>query len=170
LWVKATLHHAIPWTSIIASTQQFEPLPTPSDLPDAHVVIFDGKCVFCQKQVRNLRKFDGGDRLAFVSLHDPLVAERYPDLTYDQMMDQLYLIPSKSSGRSDQRYGGAEAVAYLTTQFPRLWLLAPILNFPFLMPVWQFFYRLVANRRYKIAGKQPDACDPDGTCDLHFKK
>ena len=57
------------------------------------MVIYDGKCVFCQKQVRNLRKFDGGDRLAFVSLHDPLVAERYPDLTYEQMMDQMYVIP-----------------------------------------------------------------------------
>ena len=156
--------------STINAALKLDPLPTPADLPDAHVVIFDGKCVFCQKQVRNLRKFDGGERLAFVSLHDPLVAERYPDLTYEQMMDQMYVIPAKSTGKSDQRYGGAEGVAFLSTQFPRLWILAPILNFPFAMPLWQFMYRQVANRRYKIAGEQADPCDEDGTCDLHFKK
>ena len=155
---------------VISTSQQPDPLPTPVDLPDAHVVIYDGKCVFCEQQVRNLQWWDGGDRLAFVSLHDPLVAERYPDLKYEQMMDQMYVIPAKSTGKSDQRYGGAKAAAYLSTQFPRLWLLAPVLNFPFAMPLWQFLYRQVANRRYKIAGKQNDACDPDGTCDLHFKK
>ena len=134
------------------------------------MVIYDGKCVFCDRQVRNLRWWDGGDRLAFISLHDPLVIERYPDLTHDQMMDQMFVIPAKSTGRGDQRYGGAEAIAYLATQFPKLWLLAPVLNFPLAMPLWQWGYRQVANRRYKIAGKQDDACEPEGTCDLHFKK
>jgi len=145
-------------------------LPTPAELPDAHVVIYDGKCVFCQRQVKNLRWFDGKDRLAFVSLHDQFVAENYPDLTYEMLMDQMYIIPGKSTGKNEHRYGGAEGVAFLSTQFGKLWILAPILNFPFMMPVWQFFYRQVANRRYKIAGKQDDACDEDGTCDLHFKK
>ena len=156
--------------STINAAPKLDTLPTPADLPDAHVVIFDGKCVFCQKQVRNLRKFDGGERLAFVSLHDPLVAERYPDLTYEQMMDQMYVIPAKSTGKGDQRYGGAEGVAFLSTKFARLWILAPILNFPFAMPLWQFMYRQVANRRYKIAGEKADPCDEDGTCDLHFRK
>ena len=62
--------------------QQLDPLPTPADLPDAHVVIYDGECVFCQQQVKNLRRFDGGDRLAFISLHDPLVAERSVSYTH----------------------------------------------------------------------------------------
>lgn len=86
------------------------------------------------------------------------------------MMDQMYVVPAESSGKSDRRYGGAEAVAYLSTRLPRLWLAAPILHFPFAMPLWQFLYRQVANRRYKIAGEQADPCDEDGTCDLHFKK
>ena len=68
-----------------------EDLPTPAERPDGDVVIFDGKCVFCIGQVRNLLKFDGKERLAFMSLHDPEVTQRFPDLTYDQMMKQMYL-------------------------------------------------------------------------------
>ncbi len=156
--------------STISKKPQLDPLPTPAELPDADVVIFDGKCKFCQQQVRNLRWWDGKNRLAFVSLHDPFVAERYPDLTHEQMMDQIYVVPAESTGKSDRRYGGAAAIAYLSTRLPRLWLAAPVLHFPFAMPIWQFCYRQVAKRRYKIAGEQDDGCDPDGSCDLHFKK
>jgi hypothetical protein len=45
---------------------------------------------------------------------------------------------------------------------PRLWCLAPLLHIPGSLPLWQFLYRQVAKRRYKIAG----TCE-DGTCRLH---
>ena len=145
--------------------------PSPGDYPGADVVIYDGQCVFCTKQVSNLMKLDGKNRLAFVSLHDEFVAEQFPDLGYDQLMEQIYLVPSagEEGGYSSQRLGGAAAIRHLTCRLPKLWIMAPLMHIPFTMPFWQWGYKQIAKRRYKIAGKSGPQCDDDGSCDLHFK-
>lgn len=136
-------------------------LPSLDDRPRADVVIFDGECKFCQGQVARLARWDRAERLAFVSLHDPRVAERYPDLTHEQMMDQMYIID-----QSGNRHGGAAAFRYLSRKMPVLWPVAPFLHIPWSLPIWQWGYRQVAKRRYKISGKQ--SCDGDA-CEVHFK-
>jgi hypothetical protein len=35
------------------------------------------------------------------------------------------------------------------------------------MPLWQFLYRQVAKRRYRLAKQKGDVCE-SGSCDLHF--
>ena len=144
-------------------------LPSPNQFPRADVVIFDGNCVFCTKQVGNLMRLDGKNRLAFVSLHDPFVAREFPDLHHDQLMEQIYLVPNSAEGYTADRYGGAAAIRYLSRRLPKLWIVAPIFHIPFTMPIQQWVYQQVAKRRYKIAGKTGTACDENGTCDLHFK-
>lgn len=137
-------------------------LPTPDENPAADVVIFDGHCKFCTAQVQRLARWDrGGKRLAFLSLHDPAVAKRYPELTYDQMMEEMYLVDQRGN-----RHAGAAAFRYLTTRLPRLYPLAPLMHLPFTLPIWKWGYRQVAKRRY-LAGKTTD-CD-DGACKVHFK-
>jgi len=140
-----------------------EDLPTPADRPDADVVIFDGKCVFCTGQVRNLLKLDGKGRLAFMSLHDPEVERQFPELTYDQMMKQMYVVDSAGN-----HHGGARAVRYLSRRLPKLWILAPLTHIPFTLPIQQWVYDQVAKRRYKIANRDGMECD-DGACAIHFK-
>ena len=56
-------------------------LPDPTDRPQADVVIWDGRCNFCLKQVQRLRRMDIFGQLAYLSLHDARVGERYPDLS-----------------------------------------------------------------------------------------
>ena len=141
-------------------TDQQSKLATPLERPEADVVIYDGECSFCTRQVRRLDRFDGGNRLAFVSLHDPLVAERFPDLSHDDMMRQMYIIDQRGN-----RHGGAAAFRYLTRRLPRLWLLAPLLHIPFSLPLWQWAYMQVAKRRYRISAATE--CD-NGACEIHF--
>ncbi len=136
-------------------------LPDPDETPGADVVIYDGHCNFCTAQVSNLRRLDvGGPRLAFLSLHDQRVAERYPDLKHDDLMKQMYVIDSH-----DRRHGGADAVRYLTRRLPMLWIAAPILHIPGTATLWRWMYNEVAKRRYKLAGK---SCENDA-CEIHFK-
>lgn len=136
-------------------------LPDPESLTDADVVIYDGQCNFCQGQVKNLRRFDlGGQRLAFLSLHDPRVSQRYPDLSHQQLMDQMYVVD-----RKDRRHGGADAVRYLSRRLPLLWIAAPILHLPGSARLWRWMYGQVAKRRYKLAGK---SCEDDA-CSVHVK-
>jgi predicted DCC family thiol-disulfide oxidoreductase YuxK len=132
-------------------------LPTPEEVADADVVIYDGQCSFCRARVKQLAWLDGGRRLAFLSLHDPAVAERYPDLTYDQLMKEMYVVD-----RHGRRHAGAAGFRYLSRRLPLLFPLAPLM--PFSMPLWHSLYGLVARNRY-LFGKT-EVCE-DGACKLH---
>ncbi len=82
---------------------QTQPLPDPDDHPAADVVIYDGQCNFCKRQVLNLSRLDCcGHRLAFISLHDPRVSERYPALTFEELMKQMYVVPSAAQRMAGQ--------------------------------------------------------------------
>jgi predicted DCC family thiol-disulfide oxidoreductase YuxK len=136
-------------------------LPDPDTLSDSDVVIYDGECNFCRSQVSNLRRLDCcGKRLSFLSLHDPRVAERYPDLSHDELMEQMFVVD-----RSDRRHAGADAFRYLSRRLPLLWVAAPILHIPGTAGLWRWIYRQVAKRRYKLAGK---SCEND-VCSVHLK-
>lgn len=136
-------------------------LPGPEVRPDADVVIYDGHCRICTGGVQFLSRFDWGGRLAYLSLHDPQVAERYPDLTYDQMMEEMYVVDRQGTKR-----GGAPAFRYLTRRLPLLWIVAPIMHIPFSMYLWSWIYRQIARARYRF-GKVDD-CE-NGACKVHFK-
>lgn len=137
------------------------PLPGPRERPDAHVVIFDGHCQFCQRQVRRLHALDRRGILAYVSLHDALAAELAPNLTHDQLMEQMYVVE-----RDGTQHGGAAAFRFLTRHLPLLWPLAPVLHIPGSLRLWSWLYRQVAIRRYRW--NKPD-CE-GGTCQVHFGK
>lgn len=137
-------------------------LPDPDDVPGADVVLYDGHCRFCIGQVRNMRRADLTGRLAFLSLHDIRVGERYPDLSHEQLMAQMYVID-----RHGRRHGGPSALRYLTRRLPLLWPLAPLLHIPFSLPIWNWLYQQIARRRYWFG--RIETCD-DGACQVHFGK
>jgi predicted DCC family thiol-disulfide oxidoreductase YuxK len=150
-------------TAVATPDRKTVRLPPPAERPEADIVIYDGECRFCTGQVENLARWDSRGRLAFLSLHDPEVAKRFPDLTYDQLMEEMVVVD-----QAGNRYGGAAAFRYLTTRLPRLYLLAPFMHIPFTMPLWKWGYRQIAKRRYRIAGKTGEACE-DEACKVHFK-
>ena len=136
-------------------------LPSPADRPTAEVLIYDGHCRICTAQVERLARWDRGGRLAFLSLHDPEVRRRYPDLSHDYLMTNMVLVD-----REGRRHAGAAAARALSTRLPMLWPLAPFLHIPLMMPVWQWCYRQIAKRRYLFGKRAP--CDGDA-CAVHFK-
>ena len=135
-------------------------LPSPADRPDADVVIYDGECGICSSQIKKLSHWDGHGRLAYLSLHDPEVARRWPDMTHDRLMQEMAVVD-----RLGRRHWGPEAIRYLTRRLPRLWWAAPFTHFPGSMFVMRPMYRWVARNRYRLSGH---ACD-NGSCSLHVK-
>lgn len=133
-------------------------LPTPAERPNADVVIFDGNCPFCRAQVQRLHRWGGG-RLAFRSLHDPEVARLYPDLTHEQLMREMYVVD-----RRGRRHAGAASLRYLSRRLPRLWIVAPLLHFPFSLPIWRWLYQQVAKRRYQLFAER-GGCE-GGVCSV----
>ncbi len=122
------------------------------------LVIFDGQCRFCRAQIDLVRRADVTRRLAFVSLHDPVVARRFPDLDHARLMQRLYVVD-----RQGRRHGGAAALRVIARRLPLLWWAVPLLHIPGSLPVWNFLYRQVAARRYWF-GRHLDC--PDDACRL----
>jgi predicted DCC family thiol-disulfide oxidoreductase YuxK len=134
-------------------------LPSPAQRPEADVVLYDGNCRICSSQIRRLPWWDCQGNLSYLSLHDPEVGRRYPDLTHDMLMRDMYIVD-----RAGHRHRGAAAIRYLSRRLRRLWWLAPVLHIPFSLPVWQFLYRQIADRRYRFG--RVETCDGDA-CSLH---
>jgi predicted DCC family thiol-disulfide oxidoreductase YuxK len=76
-------------------------------------------------------------------------------------MKEIYIVDS--TGR---RHPGADALRRLSRRLPTLWWLAPVLHIPGTLPLWQWLYRQIANRRYRF-GTTAD-CD-DGACRVHIR-
>jgi predicted DCC family thiol-disulfide oxidoreductase YuxK len=146
---------------IMDTTDKRARLVDPGQRPESDVVIYDGHCRFCTAQVQRLASWDGQARLAFLSLHDPRTAQLCPDLTPEQLMEQLYVVTS-----GGQRFGGAAALRYLSRRLPRLWPLAPLMHIPFSLPLWQTLYRVVARYRYRWG--RTEACET-GSCNVHYR-
>ena len=149
----------------MSATLEAEPLtlPNPVDRPEADVVLFDGHCRFCRAAVTRLDRLDSRGQLAYLSLHDPVVSERWPQLSHEQLMADMHLV-----SRAGDVYRGVDAYRYMSTRMPRLWWLAPLLHFPFSMPLWRMLYRQVAKRRYLIFGKT-QTCE-HGVCQIPKRK
>jgi predicted DCC family thiol-disulfide oxidoreductase YuxK len=140
-------------------------LTDPDQSPATDVVIYDGECNFCKAQVARLRSLDRfGQRLSFISLHDPRVNERYPDLTHDQLMEQMFVVDQQGN-----RFGGSDAVRYLSRRLPLLWPAMPILHLPGTAGLWRWAYHQVAKRRYKISGRSGKDCQ-NGACSIHLNR
>jgi predicted DCC family thiol-disulfide oxidoreductase YuxK len=146
----------------VATAASTPPLADPSQRPGADVILFDGQCRFCRAQVQRLARWDKQGRLAFLSLHDPRVAQWYPDLTHEALMQEMYLVDGQG-----RRHRGAAAIRYLSRKLWPLCLVAPLLHVPFSLPLWQWGYRLVARRRYLFG--RIDDCSDD-TCALHWQR
>jgi len=134
-------------------------LPSLDQRPNADVVIYDGHCRICTAQIERLARLDPAGRLAYLSLHDPEVSRRYPDLSHERLMQEMYVVDQQG-----RRHHGAEAIRHLSRRLPRLWWLAPLLHLPGTMSLWQWLYRQIANRRYRFG--RVESCD-GGTCHLH---
>jgi predicted DCC family thiol-disulfide oxidoreductase YuxK len=136
------------------------PLPTPIDRPHADIVIYDGHCRICTAQVERLARWDTHGRMSYLSLHDPEVRERFPDLSHDYLLTNMVVVDGQGNYHS-----GADGFRHLAKCLPWLWWLAVLMHIPFTMPIWRWGYRQFAKRRYLIGGKVD--CD-DGACAVHF--
>jgi predicted DCC family thiol-disulfide oxidoreductase YuxK len=134
------------------------PLSDPDQRPGRAVVIYDGHCIFCTKQVQRIARFDFGQLFTYLSLHDGRVSQRYPNLTFQQLMDQMWLV--LPDGR---QFGGIDAVRVISRKLWILWPLAVILHIPFTGWLWRSLYRTVARFRYYLGGKK--SCD-NGQCSI----
>lgn len=133
-------------------------LPSPEDCPGVDVVIYDGKCNFCISKVRGIASKDSRGRFAYLSMHDPAVAQRYPDLDPQRLNFEMCLVDNWG-----KRYWGIYAIRKIAARVPSMWWLAFLLYIPGAMLVAKWIYGRVARRRYRLGGMAD--CD-SGSCQV----
>lgn len=139
-------------------------LPSPDEHPNADVVIYDGDCRICTAQVGKLPWWDCQQKLSYLSLHDPELAERWPDLSHERLMEEMCLIDTHGN-----RHWGPAAIRYLTRRLRRLWWATPLLYFPGSMFLWRPLYRWIARNRYRLSRSRKGGTEDcgDDACKLH---
>ncbi len=123
------------------------------------VVIYDGRCPFCTRQVERLKRFAGPDKkIRFESFQDPSVLARFPQLSYDDCMKEIKLVTAEG-----KIFGGAHAIFSVLGRNPFFRPLRWLYDCPVLKPLFDLGYRMVARNRYQI----PSHDCPSGTCARH---
>ncbi len=98
-------------------------------------VIYDGRCSFCVRSMRQLERWDTEGTLEFLDSHTPAVRTRYPSIGEAELEGSLQLIASDGT-----RWSGADAFETLVKVLPPVrWL-----RWAFRVP----FGRVLARRTY----------------------
>lgn len=115
------------------------------------VVLFDGVCNLCNGAVQFIIKRDPAEKFLFASLQSPAAKQLLGE--FELSTDDLYSVIVLKNGK---RYDRSDALIEIAKDLPGLW---PVLTCFRILP--KFFrdamYKLVANNRYRIFGRQ-DSC------------
>jgi len=119
-------------------------------MPDPYaIVVFDGECAFCDRSVKWIIDHDRAGRFRFAARQSPvgqrLLAEHgLPP----QGVESMVLVDGPRVSTH------STAVLRIAGRLPFPWKAAAVFQ---LLPrsIRDFFYRQVAKRRYRIAGKMP---------------
>jgi predicted DCC family thiol-disulfide oxidoreductase YuxK len=121
------------------------------------LVIFDGRCGFCNRSVRWLLRRDGDDRLRFVPFESSKVTEL---LTRHGFSDPItrsnpntVLVVRDAGGSTESVLFGSDAWLALLAEFPRPWPAISTALRWIPRPLRDFGYRFVARMRYRIGGR-----------------
>lgn len=127
---------------------------SPAPLNDTHgksIILFDGVCNLCNGAVRFIVKRDSSARFSFASLQSRVAK---------QLLSQ-YALPSNDIYsilliRNGILFDRSDAILEIAKDLDGMWRTLRVLKF---LPkrLRDFIYKLVANNRYKIFGKQ-DSC------------
>jgi len=121
------------------------------------LVVFDGKCGFCNAAVRWLARRDGRDRLRFTPADSQRVAallDRHGLGAAAFAEGAGTLVVVREAGGADERLlVRSDAVAALLAEFPGAWPAVGVVLRAVPRPLRDLGYRWVARVRYRLGGR-----------------
>ena len=127
------------------------------DIGGRLLVVFDGRCGFCNRTVRWLLRRDRRDRLRFVASESDCVvgmlARHAVDVASNADGPGSIVVVRDAGGVVERVLVGADAVAALLCELRRPWTWVGVTLKWIPRPVRDMGYRLVARWRYRIWGR-----------------
>ena len=122
----------------------------------SYVVIYDGECPFCLKQVARMQRLDDGKVFEYTPRQTDGLEDRFPKLAEGDFNTGMRLV--HPSGKIDV---GADAVYEIARRLSVWNKLAWLYRVPVFKQVAKIGYGLIAKYRYKLAKR----CD-NSVCEI----
>ncbi len=122
-----------------------------------YVVLYDGDCAFCTGWRDRMARRDRHGLIEWLSVHDPSVAARYPDLDREDAMKMMYVFAPDGSLTK-----GADGWVVLFSVLERMGWLAILARVPGVKPVMRRVYHYIAGRRYRLSCSTAACRQPRG--------
>ena len=112
------------------------------------IIVFDGLCVMCNSFLKWVLENDKDDKYLFANIQSDFYMK---SMDINKSIDSIILI------RESNVFYESEAIKYILKDLDKFFLLQLVLN---VTPkfISNFFYKIIANNRYKIFGKK-DKCE-----------
>lgn len=112
------------------------------------IIVFDGLCVMCNSFFKWVLKNDKDDKYIFANIQSNFYKK---NMDINKSIDSIILI------KESNVFYESEAIKYILKDLDKFFLLQLVLN---VTPkfISNFFYKIIANNRYKIFGKK-DKCE-----------
>lgn len=125
--------------------------------PQKPIVVYDGECRFCLKQVDRIQRRDRQSIFDYSPRQEEGLVERFPKLAEVDFDSGMRLIE-----RDGTIHAEADAVYEIARRLP-LWRgMAWLYRIPGLNWIFRRIYAWIAKNRYRLASK----CEVDGECQV----
>ena len=112
------------------------------------IIVFDGLCVMCNSFLKWVLENDKDDKYLFANIQSEFYMK---SMDINKSIDSIILI------KENNIFYESEAINHILKDLDKFYLLQLVLN---VTPTFisNFFYKIIANNRYKIFGKK-DKCE-----------
>lgn len=128
----------------------------PTNGPPMTVIIYDGECNFCRRQVGRVRRRAREGQFEYLPRQTPGLEQRFPAIADADFDSGMRLVEPDGRIRV-----GADAIHAISRRLPVYRRLAWIYRIPGLNALFRAAYAWIAANRHRLAGK----CE-DGVCEL----
>jgi predicted DCC family thiol-disulfide oxidoreductase YuxK len=119
------------------------------------IILYDGLCPFCLKNVSLLKRLDWLGRLRFHDCRDTAgIPANTAHLDPARMIQEMHVLtPDRATA-----YSGFRAVRWIAGRMPILWPLYPLLFIPGMPRLGQRLYLWIARNRFQLLPCRDGVC------------
>lgn len=129
--------------------------------PPRPTMLYDGRCRICTAGADQIRALDRESRIDVLSLHEPAVAHRFPEVTRNEVLRTMhFILPDGVIFR------GAYSFREILRLIPGYRWIALLWLVPGFAPLADAGYAWLAKNRYRFNKKKQLTCEGD-VCRIH---